>query len=48
LVVSDSVSKETIDFAHSNFSLQRTIKKLSSNNNIDFHIIQNQLKNVIF
>jgi uncharacterized protein (DUF885 family) len=51
LVVSDSVfKKKQLDFAHSQLdSLQRyPIKSLSDNNIIDFHIIQNQLKNVIF
>jgi len=51
LVVSDSLfKKKQLDFAHSQLdSLQRyPIKSLSDNNIIDFHIIQNQLKNVIF
>ncbi|MBX9888921.1 MAG: DUF885 domain-containing protein [Flavobacteriaceae bacterium] len=51
LVVNDSVfKKKQLDFAHSQLdSLQRyPIKSLSDNNIIDFHIIQNQLKDVIF
>lgn len=51
LVVNDSVfKKKQLDFAHSQLdSLQNySIKSLSDNNIIDFHIIQNQLKNVIF
>jgi hypothetical protein len=51
LVVSDSLfKKKQLDFAHSQLdSLQRyPIKNLSDNNIIDFYIIQNQLKNVIF
>jgi hypothetical protein len=51
LVVSDSVfKKKQLDFAHSQLdSLQdHPVKKPSNNNIIDFYIIQNQLKNVIF
>jgi uncharacterized protein (DUF885 family) len=51
LVVSDSVfKKKQLDFAHSQLdSLQDyPVKSLSNNNIIDFYIIQNQLKNVIF
>jgi uncharacterized protein (DUF885 family) len=51
LVVSDSVfKKKQLDFAHSQLdSLQRyPINNLSDSNIIDFYIIQNQLKNVIF
>lgn len=51
LVVSDSTfKKKQLDFAHSQLdSLERyPIKSLSNNNIIDFYIIQNQLKNIVF
>jgi len=51
LVVSDSVfKKKQLDFAHAQLdSLQDyPIKKLDNTNIIDFYIIQNQLKNIIF
>lgn len=51
LVVSDSLfKKKQLDFAHSQLDSleQYQPKSLSDNNIIDFYIIQNQLKNVIF
>ncbi|MDG2431640.1 DUF885 domain-containing protein [Flavobacterium sp.] len=51
LVISDSVfKKKQLDFAHAQLdSLEHyPIKSLSDNNIIDFYIIQNQLKTVIF